>query len=67
MSVPTSRNLLRSGLTSGDDDSLTDFDGAVEILRTWGAGLTPDPDLTVSQWADRQRMLSGRASAEPGR
>jgi phage terminase large subunit GpA-like protein len=39
----------------------------VEILRTWGAGLTPDPDLTVSQWADKHRMLSGRASAEPGR
>ena len=67
MSVLTSTNLPRSGLTSGDDDSLTDFDGAAEILRTWGAGLTPDPDLTVSQWADRHRMLSGRASAEPGR
>ena len=67
MSVPTSTNLPRSGLTSGDDDSLTDFDGAAEILRAWGAGLTPDPDLTVSQWADRHRMLSGRASAEPGR
>ena len=43
------------------------FDGAAEILRAWGAGLTPDPDLTVSEWADRHRMLSGRASAEPGR
>ena len=67
MYAPTSTNLPRSGLTSGDDDGLTDFDGAAEILRTWGAGLTPDPDLTVSQWADRHRMLSGRASAEPGR
>ena len=67
MSVPTSTNLPRSGLISGDDDGLTDFDGAAEILRSWGAGLTPDPDLTVSQWADRHRMLSGRASAEPGR
>ncbi|MFN4202603.1 MAG: phage terminase large subunit family protein [Tabrizicola sp.] len=67
MSAPTSTNLPRSGLISGDDDSLKDFDGAAEILRTWGAGLTPDPDLTVSQWADRHRMLSGRASAEPGR
>ena len=68
MSVPTSTNLPRSGLTSGETgDDLTDFDGAAEILRTWGAGLTPDPDLTVSQWADRHRMLSGRASAEPGR
>ncbi|AHD01968.1 hypothetical protein METH_15875 [Leisingera methylohalidivorans DSM 14336] len=44
-----------------------DFDGAAEILRAWSEGLTPDPDLTVSQWADRHRMLSGRASAEPGR
>ncbi|MBW6495553.1 MAG: phage terminase large subunit family protein [Burkholderiaceae bacterium] len=67
MYAPTSTNLPRSGLISGDDDGLTDFDGAAEILRTWGAGLTPDPDLTVSQWADRHRMLSGRASAEPGR
>ena len=29
--------------------------------------MRPDPDLTVSEWADRHRMLSGRASAEPGR
>ena len=66
MYAPTSTSLPRSGPTS-DDGDLTDFDGAAEILRTWGAGLTPDPDLTVSQWADRHRMLSGRASAEPGR
>ena len=71
MYAPTSTSLPRSGPTSGSDSddfgSLTDFDGAAEILRTWGAGLTPDPDLTVSEWADRHRMLSGRASAEPGR
>ena len=67
MYAPTSTNLPRSGLISVDEDGLTDFDGAAEILRIWGAGLTPDPDLTVSQWADRHRMLSGRASAEPGR
>jgi phage terminase large subunit GpA-like protein len=67
MYAPTSTSLPMSGLISGDDDGLTGFDGAAEILRTWGAGLTPDPDLTVSQWADKHRMLSGRASAEPGR
>lgn len=71
MYAPTSTSLPRSGPTSGDDSddvgSLTAFDGAAEILRIWGAGLTPDPDLTVSEWADRHRMLSGRASAEPGR
>ena len=30
-------------------------------------GLTPDPLLTVSEWSDRYRYLSQRASAEPGR
>ena len=30
-------------------------------------GLTPDPDLTVSVWADEYRFLSQKASAEPGR
>ena len=30
------------------------------------AGLKPEPLLTVSQWADRYRVLSQRASAEPG-
>jgi len=28
--------------------------------------MRPDPDLTVSQWADAHRKLSSRASAEPG-
>ena len=67
MYAPTSTNSPRSGRTSGEDDALTDFDGAGEILRAWGSGLRPDPDLTVSEWADLHRMLSGRASAEPGR
>ncbi|KJS44807.1 MULTISPECIES: phage terminase large subunit family protein [Rhodobacterales] len=67
MYAPTSTNSPRSGPTSGEDDALTEFDGAGEILRAWGNGLRPDPDLTVSEWADRHRMLSGRASAEPGR
>ena len=60
MYAPTSTNSPRSGRISddnhGDDDGLTDFDGAAEILRAWGAGLRPDPDLTVSEWADRHRM-----------
>ncbi|MCT8159387.1 phage terminase large subunit family protein [Pseudoruegeria sp. SHC-113] len=63
MSVPSSTNLPRSNPISGEDA----FEGAAEILRAWGEGLKPDPDLTVSEWADRHRMLSGRASAEPGR
>ena len=35
--------------------------------KSFVAGLTPDPDLNVSQWADEYRMLSQKASAEPGR
>ena len=39
-------------------------------MTTWTAafmeGLRPEPPLTVSEWADRHRMLSSKASAEPG-
>jgi phage terminase large subunit GpA-like protein len=38
-----------------------------ELSRSWCDGLTPDPRLKVSEWADRHRVLSSRASAEPGR
>src|SRR5947207_14831019 len=30
------------------------------------SGARPDPLLTISEWADRYRALSQRASAEPG-
>lgn len=43
-----------------------DFDGAEEIRRAWLAGLAPDPRLTVSEWADRHRILSSRAASEAG-
>ena len=39
----------------------------IEICRTSAAaGLRPDPLLTVSEWSDEYRILSARASAEPG-
>ena len=44
-----------------------DYEGAAEIERAWREGLTPDPLLSVSEWADRHRVLSSKASAEPGR
>lgn len=31
------------------------------------SGLRPEPQLTVSEWADEHRMLSSKASSEPGR
>jgi phage terminase large subunit GpA-like protein len=46
---------------------MDDYDGADAIERAWRDGLKPDPLLTVSEWADRYRVLSQRASSEPGR
>ncbi|SHF40173.1 Phage terminase large subunit (GpA), partial [Ruegeria intermedia] len=65
MSAPNSTASPRSG--RGSDDGAEEFDGAEGILRAWRSGIRPDPDLTVSQWADRHRRLGTRASAEPGR
>jgi phage terminase large subunit GpA-like protein len=65
MSAPSSTVLPRSAQGLGDEVSR--FDGAEELLGSWSRGMRPDPDLTVSQWADRHRWLSSRASAEPGR
>ena len=48
-------------------DAVRRFDGAEELTRAWREGLLPDPALTVSEWADRHRVLSSRDSAEPGR
>lgn len=36
------------------------------ILKVIAAALRPDPDFTVSEWADEHRMLSSKASSEPG-
>ena len=41
---------------------------AAEIFNdAWEKGRTPEPRLTVSQWAQSHRMLSATSSAEPGR
>lgn len=36
------------------------------VKQGWREGFTPEPDLTVSEWADRNRVL-GEDSPEPGR
>jgi phage terminase large subunit GpA-like protein len=56
---PSSRT---SGSNSGEA-----YDGEADIIRAWARGLAPDPTLTVSEWADRYRILSSRASSEAGR
>lgn len=45
---------------------LDGFDGADQLRRAWLAGLAPDPSVTVSQWADRHRVLSSRGASEAG-
>ena len=62
MSEIISMNSPRSGPSSAEA-----FAGAGDIARAWRDGLTPDPRLSVSEWADRHRVLAARASAEPGR
>ena len=42
-------------------------DGAAVFENGFSDGLRPDPVLTVTEWADRHRFLSQRASAEPGK
>lgn len=42
-------------------------DAGLVYRSGFAAGLTPDPDYTVSEWADAHRMLSQKASSEPGR
>lgn len=40
--------------------------GVEVALAALADGLTPDPLLLVSEWADQNRVLSSRESAEPG-
>lgn len=35
--------------------------------KSFWEGMLPDPRMTVSEWADKNRVLSQKASAEPGR
>src|SRR5512134_1016871 len=73
MSASTSASSPRFGPIFADDlvdgGSFVDvaFDGVDDLLRAWREGLTPDPDLTVSAWADRHRILSPRGASEAGR
>lgn len=38
-----------------------------ELAKRAARILVPPPDLTISEWADRERRLSSESSAEPGR
>jgi phage terminase large subunit GpA-like protein len=43
------------------------YEGVEQIKDAWRSGLAPDPSISLSEWSDRHRILSGKASSEPGR
>ncbi len=44
-----------------------EYEGSDEIVKAWFNGLKPDSEVTVSQWADKYRILSTKSSSEPGK
>lgn len=49
-----------------EEDLALLLDGAKVVAEAWIAGLEREPRLTVSEWADRHRVLLQDTSAEPG-
>lgn len=43
-----------------------ELEGMRDIIRACGRAISPDPDYTVSEWADTNRILSTRAASEAG-
>lgn len=43
-----------------------EVESAREWLEAFASGLRPDPQITVSEWADANRVLTQRSSPEPG-
>ena len=51
----------------GARDLPDDYTRAAALVDAmWAEFFKPPANLTVSQWADKNRMLSGKASSEPG-
>jgi phage terminase large subunit GpA-like protein len=64
---PRSRTSASSSAKAPGSGSGAGYDGEADVVSAWARGLAPDPALTVSQWADRYRILSSRAASEAGR
>jgi hypothetical protein len=62
--------ILGSHLNEDDHDLTASldlaFDGAEHILRAWRRGMRPDPDLTVSEWADGRILFAETVTAGRG-
>ncbi len=58
-----SENYLKKAETSLNES----FNADVFIEEQFFKGVEPDSYMSVSEWADKYRMLSGKSAAEPGR
>lgn len=43
-----------------------DYNNCGKLSRAIATAVQPDPELTVSQWADKYRILTGKGAAESG-
>lgn len=53
-------------MSSSVDSAPATPDAGQRVRIAWAAGLRPPPVLTVSEWADANRILPQKSSAEPG-
>lgn len=58
-----SENYLKKAETSLNES----FNADVFIEEQFFKGVEPDSYMSVSEWADKYRVLSGKSAAEPGR
>jgi phage terminase large subunit GpA-like protein len=56
-----------SSTSSPASDSTSDDPGAAAFVGALWDGATPEPAVTVCEWADEHRIISGRAANERGR
>jgi phage terminase large subunit GpA-like protein len=50
-----------------NNSSVTETDNVAYVISGLFSGLRPPPNITISEWAEKNRILSSVASSEPGR
>jgi phage terminase large subunit GpA-like protein len=63
------RNRILSTIRLSLEDSvreIEEYDNSDRLLESFASVLRPPSKVTLSQWADRYRILSSESSAEPG-
>lgn len=60
-------NISENYLKKAETSSIESFDSALYIEDQFFKGAEPDSYMSVSEWADKYRMLSSKSASEPGR